>query len=71
MKELNGIPSGIVSDLISRIEALDNKYKITLSEVEDQIETTEQDLSGMLGDLTGNDFDMQGLEEFQNILGGN
>ena len=34
------------------------------------IPQTEQELSAMIDDLTGSDFDMQGLKELQALLGG-
>ena len=68
---LSEIPQGIIGDLVTRLDRLTDKYSTTLSEVEDQIENTEKELSGMLDMLTGSDFDMQGLTELKKILGGN
>ncbi len=67
---LAGLPDGIIAGLVSRLEKLADKYSTTLSEVEEEIETTEKELSGMLDMLVGNDFDMQGLAELKTMLGG-
>ena len=67
---LSGIPESIINDLITRLDRLADKYSTTLSEVEDQIESTEKELSGMLDMLIGNEFDMQGLMELKKLLGG-
>ncbi len=67
---LYSLPAGIISDLILRLEKLAAKYKTTFSEVEDQIESTERELSNMLEMLNGNEFDMQGLAELKKMLGG-
>jgi len=38
--------------------------------VASEIKTTEQELAEIMGELTGNEFDMQGLSELTNILKG-
>ncbi len=70
MKELNALPYSIVGELVSKLSKLVSKYSTTFSEVEDQIINTEKELFGMIGELVGNEFDLQGLEEFKKMLGG-
>lgn len=67
---LAGLPDSIISDFISKLDKLSRKYDTTFSEVEDQIVETEKELSSMIDQLTGNEFDMQGLTELKNLLGG-
>lgn len=67
---LAGLPDSIISDFISKLDKLSRKYNTTFSEVEDQIVETEKELSSMIDQLTGNEFDMQGLTELKNLLGG-
>ncbi len=67
---LSFVPDSIVGELISKLEKLADKYSTTLSEVENQIENTERELSEMLDMLTGDEFDMQGLTELKKMLGG-
>ncbi len=70
---LNGLASlsdRIVSDFISKLEKLVAKYKTTFEDVEAQIHETEASLSGMIDQLTGNDYDMEGLAELRKMLGG-
>jgi len=67
---LSKLPDSIIADFTSSLEKLAAKYSTTFSEVEDQIEETEKELSGMLDLLTGDEFDMQGLEELKKMLGG-
>lgn len=70
---INGIgklPDNIVSEFVSKLEALAKKYETTFFEVEEEIRRVEFDLAGMLDQLTGNDYDMQGLAEFKKLLGG-
>lgn len=67
---LNVIPQTIVDDFISRLKKLQEKYAVTLDDVERDIKATERELAAMLDELTGSEFDMQGLKELQKLLGG-
>lgn len=67
---LNVIPQTIVNDFISRLKKLQEKYAVTLDDVERDIKATERELAAMLDELTGSEFDMQGLKELQKLLGG-
>lgn len=46
------------------------KYATTFADVDAEIKETEQQLSAMIDQLTGSEFDMQGLKELQALLGG-
>lgn len=70
MEELSQLPTVILEDLTSKIQTLADKYSVTLSQIEEEIEETEQLLISMLDDLTGSIADMQGLEELRALLGG-
>ncbi len=67
---IKALPETIISTLVSKLEKLASKYDTTMSEVENQIEQVEKDLSEMIGNLTGNEFDLQGLSELKKMLGG-
>lgn len=67
---LNVIPQTIVDDFISRLKKLQEKYAVTLDDVERDIKATERELAAMIDELTGSEFDMQGLKELQKLLGG-
>ena len=69
LDELHTIPDGVVEELISRVISLADKYSTTFADVEDKIETTGKMLSGMIGELVGNESDMEGLAELRKILG--
>ena len=64
------LPEKIVSNLVSKVEALSKKYDSTLAELENEIESTERELSKMIDELEGNEFDMLGLAEFKKLIGG-
>lgn len=70
MTGLSGIPENIVNGFIAKLEALRSKYDTTFFEVEEEIQDISASLSSLLDDLTGNDFDMQGLAELKKLLRG-
>lgn len=63
------IPDSLISDFAKRIDQLSKKYSITFEEVEKEINSTEKELSNLLNELTGNEFDMKGIEELKGLLG--
>jgi len=67
---IENIPAELVNELIKKIEYLAGKYQITMSDIEEDILSTEKELSSMLNGLTGSEYDMKGLEELKKILGG-
>ena len=67
---LAALPEEIVKEFISKVTALCAKYETTYADVCEQIESAEAELAEMLGQLTGNEFDMAGIAEFQKLLGG-
>ncbi|WP_151194106.1 type I restriction-modification system subunit M [Cysteiniphilum sp. JM-1] len=66
--ELAALPNAIITKLSSEVQALADKYAVTYSQVDSEIKTTEQELAQMMDDLTGNEFDMQGLDELRKLL---
>lgn len=67
---LHSLPDKLVNALAAKVQTLSEKYAVTFASVEDEIRQTEQELSSMIDDLTGSEFDMQGLKELQALLGG-
>lgn len=68
--ELAAMPSAVISQLTSQVQALADKYAVTYSQVAKEITSTGQELAKMMGKLTGNEFDMQGLAELTRLLKG-
>jgi type I restriction enzyme M protein len=69
-QELAAMPSAVITQLTNKVQALADKYAVTYSQVANEIKTTEQELADMMGELTGNEFDMQGLAELTSLLKG-
>lgn len=67
---LHQLPDMAIDKLVNKIQALQNKYSSTYFEVEEEIRETEASLVSMIDQLDGGEFDMLGLKEFQNLLGG-
>ena len=68
--KLEELPQTAVDELIASVNALNDKYSTTYSDVCEQIEQAEAELGNMLGQLTGNEFDMAGIAELKTLLGG-
>ena len=47
-----------------------DKYSVTYLELDEQIQKSEEALSSMIDELTGNEYDMKGLAEFKALLKG-
>ena len=69
-RELAAMPSAVIAELTNKVQALADKYAVTYSQMASEIKTTEQELAEMMGELTGNEFDMQGLAELTSLLKG-
>lgn len=70
IQNLMKLSDGIISELVAKLEALAKKYETTFADIENQIEDTEKELSAMIDELEGSEFDMLGLNEFKELLGG-
>jgi type I restriction enzyme M protein len=70
MTSLQKIPDDIIAGLVSHVRALADKYATTYAEVAEQIAETKSSLSALIDGLTGNEYDMKGLSEFQSLLRG-
>ena len=67
---ITDLPIKAANDLVSEVKRLANKYRLTLSGIEAEIIQVEEELSSMLDDLTGNEFDMLGISELKKLLRG-
>ncbi|MDF2800390.1 MAG: putative type restriction enzymeP protein [Anaerocolumna sp.] len=65
---LRAIPDAIVSELEKAVQALADKYAVTYLDLDKKIKESEKVLSVMIDELTGNEFDMNGLSEFKSLL---
>jgi len=66
--ELTKLPKGIINTLVNKFEVIAKKYETTLKDIENEIIETQKELSSMVDELDGNEFDMKGLKAFQELL---
>ncbi|MCT7566909.1 type I restriction-modification system subunit M [Aliarcobacter butzleri] len=66
--KLYKLPNGIINNLVNKIQEISVKYETTLKDIENGIKSVSKELSSMLHELDGNEFDMQGLKAFQELL---
>ncbi|MFW1678540.1 type I restriction-modification system subunit M [Pontibacter sp. JAM-7] len=69
LDELSQLPTNLIHGLTSQVQKLAVKYATTYADVDKDIHNTEQELAGLIDELTGNEFDMQGLAELKSFLG--
>ena len=67
---LRAMPDAIIDTLEKSAQTLADKYAVTYLELDEQIQKSEQVLSSMIDELTGNEYDMKGLAEFKALLKG-
>ena len=68
--KLSAMPSDVIALFTDRVQALANKYAVTYPQVANEIKETENELVQMMSELTGNDFDQQGLNALIKSLKG-
>lgn len=67
---INNLPTVLISELTSQVQALTEKYATTYAQVTEEIRDTSQQLSSLMDELTGSEFDMKGLDELKSLLKG-
>ena len=70
LTELYKMPEVLINELTTKVQALADKYATTYANVMTEIHETENTLTALMDELTGNEFDIQGLNEFQTLLKG-
>lgn len=65
---LYNMPIAIVDTLTDKVQALAERYAITYSDVANDIHKAENSLAGLIDELDGNQYDMEGLNELKNLL---
>ena len=71
VNELNGLSLSVIKNMEEKVIKLHEKYSTTYENVSNEINSSKLELTTMIDELNGNEFDMQGLKEFKKLLGGN
>lgn len=69
-ERLGALPHQAINELATAIKKLDKKYQTTYQSINTQIEEAEHELSSMLNQLCGNEFDMAAISKLQALFGG-
>ena len=70
MENINAIPNAIISEINHSINDIIAKYDNPIFTLDSDIAKTEESLSKMLNELTGDAFDMAAIQQFKTLLGG-
>ena len=65
---LHTLPDEVIAALSSAVLALSEKYATTYKDIVEEMRDTEASLSSLIDELTGSDYDLKGLAEFQKLL---
>ena len=68
--KFNTCMSNLINNLANGITNLDDEYESTLTDLNNEIEEKEKELSSLLKDLVGDEDDLKAFSEFINQLGG-
>ena len=68
--KFNTCMSNLINNLANGITNLDDEYELTLTDLNNEIEEKEKELSSLLKDLVGDEDDLKAFNEFINQLGG-
>lgn len=64
------LPKTMIEKFITKVNSISTKYDVTYSQLTNEINETQCSLAKMLNELTGSEHDMNGLNEFMKLLGG-
>jgi len=70
VSSINKLPEVAINELSTKVQALAKKYETTYSDVVEDIKNTEKELAALIDELTGDEFDIKGLNEFKSLLNG-
>ena len=68
---VNSLVDELIREFSDKLFVLSNKYSKTMVDIDKEIESTEKDIIKSLSQLTGDDFDMKGISDLMNLIGGN
>lgn len=68
--QLATVPVTLLADFTASVKRLDKKYARTLQKIEQEKAEVEGNLSTLLSDLTGNEYDMAAFKQLKQMIGG-
>lgn len=70
VNNIDGLVDELITDFSKKVEHLSKKYSTTLNDLEREIKDSERKLSSMLDELTGSEYDMEGIRDLKALLDG-
>ena len=67
---ITALPTAVLDEFTAKIAALASKYATTAPELEEQISQAENSLGTLVAGLNGSQTDIEALQQFQTLLGG-
>ncbi len=67
---INNLPQRTLQELTKKVQILAKKYATTYSDIAGEISKAESTLADMIGELTGSEFDMAGLDKLKSLFDG-
>ena len=64
------LSNGVVDSLIEAVRKLASKYAETFNDVEREMDMARGELGALLGELTGDEFDLKGVNALAKVVGG-
>ena len=69
-EQLGTVPGSILDGFTASVKRLDKKYARTLQRIEQEKKEVEGNLSELLGNLAGNEYDMAAFKQLKEMIGG-
>lgn len=70
VESIRRLPDVLIKEITKEMSSLQQKYAKTFVEVSDEIENSKNDLGFFLDELTGSEFDLEGISKFKILLNG-
>lgn len=67
---INNLVEDTINNFVKKIEELSRKYENTLKDIDEEISKTEDSLCFMLDELSGNEYDIKGLNDLKKLIKG-
>lgn len=70
VSQLGELSQQVIAVFIEKVETLTAKYAETFNDVEREMDAARSELGALLGELTGDEFDMKGVKALAKVVGG-
>lgn len=67
---LGELSQQVIASFVEKVKAMTEKYAETFNDVEREMDVARSELGALLGELTGDEFDMKGVKTLAKVVGG-